>query len=298
MVKSRGLGRGLDALIPRGAVSVPAGGAADEAAPRRGELVLNLRLADIDPNREQPRKGFDAEGLTQLAQSIKNVDVLQPIIVSATGGGRYRIVAGERRWRAARLAGLAAIPAVVREYDAAHTREAALIENLQRDGLNPVDEAMAIRSLMDDLNATQEQIASRLGKSRPAVANALRLLSLPDEVLAMVKAGKLSSGHARALAGLDDPARQLKLAQLAVKNGWSVRQLEAAVKLPDGGNGRPKLSKLPELNNMERMAREVFGTKAQLAGTLDRGRLTLNYYSRDDLDRIYEVLEMLRQYEQ
>ena len=191
MAKSRGLGRGLDALIPTSAMPV------EEAMPparhHDGESVIKLSLADIDPNREQPRKQFDVDGLEQLAASIRNVGVLQPIIVCATEGGRYRIIAGERRWRAARLAGLSTIPAIVRKMDAAHTREAALIENLQRDDLNPVEEAQAIRQLMDDFGATQEQIAERLGKSRPAIANSVRLLTLPDEVLAFVRDGKLTA---------------------------------------------------------------------------------------------------------
>ena len=291
MAKSRGLGRGLDALIPRAAEPVPA----EAERPREGEVVLSLSLADIDPNREQPRKRFDAEGLEQLAQSIRNVGVLQPIIVCATEGGRYRIIAGERRWRAERLAGVSTIPALVRELDAAHTREAALIENLQRDDLNPVEEARAIRQLMDDFGATQEQIAQRLGKSRPAIANAVRLLTLPEEVLALVSEDKLTAGHARALVALDDPKRQIKLARLAVEHNWSVRQMEAAAQLPADGGGHAKPPRLPELTDMERMAREVFGTRAQLTGTLDKGKLTLSYYSRDDLDRIYEVLEIIRQ---
>ena len=296
MAKSRGLGRGLDALIPTSAM--PGEEAMPSARHHDGESVIKLSLADIDPNREQPRKQFDMDGLEQLAASIRNVGVLQPIIVCATEGGRYRIIAGERRWRAARLAGLSTIPAIVRKMDAAHTREAALIENLQRDDLNPVEEAQAIRQLMDDFGATQEQIAERLGKSRPAIANSVRLLTLPDEVLAFVRDGKLTAGHARALAGLDDKDRQIRLAQLAVEHNWSVRQIEAAAQLPAGNVEHKKPPKLPELTDMERMAREVFGTRAQLTGTLEKGKLTLSYYSRDDLDRIYEVLECIQQGEQ
>ena len=295
MAKSRGLGRGLDALIPTAAPKAQE----QPAVPQReGEAVLKLSLADINPNREQPRKRFETEALEQLAQSMRNVGVLQPIIVSATEGGRYRIIAGERRWRAARLAGLSTIPAIVRDMDAAHTREAALIENLQRDDLNPVEEAQAIRQLMDDFGATQEQIAGKLGKSRPAIANAVRLLTLPDEVLELVREGKLTAGHARALVVLDDPERQIKLALMAVEKGWTVRQIEAAAQLPAGGTEHKRPPRLPELTDMERMAREVFGTRAQMSGTLEKGKLTLSYYSRDDLDRIYEVLEIIQQSEQ
>ena len=152
--------------------------------------------------------------------------------------------------------------------------------------------------MMDDFGATQEQIAERLGKSRPAIANSVRLLTLPDEVLAFVRDGKLTAGHARALAGLDDKDRQIRLAQLAVEHNWSVRQIEAAAQLPAGNVEHKKPPKLPELTDMERMAREVFGTRAQLTGTLEKGKLTLSYYSRDDLDRIYEVLECIQQGEQ
>ena len=297
MAKSRGLGRGLDALIPDNIASAGEDVLSAHHHPS-GENVLKISLADIDPNRDQPRKNIDTEGQEQMAASMRNVGVLQPIIVCATEGGRYRIIAGERRWRAARLAGLKAIPAIVRDMDAAHTRETALIENLQRADLNPVDEAQAIRQLMDDFGATQEQIAERLGKSRPAIANAVRLLTLPDDVLTFVREGKLTAGHARALAALDDPQRQIRLAQLAVENNWSVRQIEAAAQLPTGGTEQKKPPKLPELTDMERMAREVFGTRAQVTGSLEKGKLTLSYYSRDDLDRIYEVLEIIRQGEQ
>lgn len=289
MAKTRGLGRGLDALIPQ---------TPEEEESEKAEKVLQLALSDIDPNREQPRRTFDQEALEQLADSIRNVGVLQPILVMPTEGGRYRIIAGERRWRASRLAGLTTIPAIVREMDKVHTMEAALIENLQRNDLNPVDEAQAIRQLMVDFGATQEQIAQRLGKSRPAIANSVRLLTLPEEVLQFVRDGKLTAGHARALAALDDPARQIRLAELAVKGGWSVRQTEAAAQLTPMAEGEKRAPKLPEFTNMERMAREVFGTRAQISGSLEKGKLTLSYYTRDDLDRIFEVLETISQSEQ
>ena len=290
MAKNRGLGRGIEALIPS-ENDAPLTGSEPRDA---GERVLELSLADIDPNRTQPRRSFDNAALEELANSIRNVGVLQPILVSAQADGRYMIIAGERRWRAARLAGLSVIPAIVRGMDEAHTREAALIENLQRDDLNPVDEAMAIKQLMQDFGETQERIAERLGKSRSAVANSVRLLTLPDEVLSYLRQGKLSAGHARALVALDDPNRQLTLAKLAVENGWSVRQMEAAAQAkPRSGQQAIKPPKAPELKELERMAREAFGTRAQLSGTAERGKLTLSYYSRSDLDRIYEVLEML-----
>ena len=297
MAKKLGLGRGLSAILPDVEEVVESVGHQYEPAAVPADAVVEIRLGDIDPTRDQPRKKFDDEALAQLADSIRHSGVLSPILV-ARSGDRYTIIAGERRWRAARLAGLSTIPAIVRAMDAAHTREAALIENLQRDDLNPVEEAQAIRQLMDDFGATQEQIAQRLGRSRPAVANAVRLLTLPEEVLELVREGKLTAGHARALIALEDPERQIKLANLAVQNNWTVRQIEAAAQLPAGGAPQSKPPRLPELTDMERMAREVFGTRAQLTGTLEKGKLTLSYYSRDDLDRIYEVLELIQQGEQ
>ena len=189
----RGLGRGLGALLGEDVVSPAEEKAADE--------VLNLEIRLIDPNREQPRRDFDEEALQELAASIQAVGVIQPIIVCREGE-RYTIVAGERRYRAARLAGLEQIPAIVRDWEKQTRLEAALIENLQRDDLNPVEEAMGVKKLMEETGLTQEQAAQRLGKSRPAVANLLRLLTLPESVIRMLREGKLTAGHARALVGL------------------------------------------------------------------------------------------------
>ena len=190
----RGLGRGLGALLGEDVVSPAEEKAADE--------VLNLEIRLIDPNREQPRRDFDEEALQELAASIQAVGVIQPIIVCREGE-RYTIVAGERRYRAARLAGLEQIPAIVRDWEKQTRLEAALIENLQRDDLNPVEEAMGVKKFMEETGLTQEQAAQRLGKSRPAVANLLRLLTLPESVIRMLREGKLTAGHARALVGLE-----------------------------------------------------------------------------------------------
>ncbi|MBR2571687.1 MAG: ParB/RepB/Spo0J family partition protein [Clostridia bacterium] len=279
-----GLGRGLDALM---------GGTAEEAlsaAAEAGDAVQELRVSEIDPNKKQARKSFDEAALKELAESISQVGVIQPVIV-APNGKRYQLIAGERRWRAAMLAGLNTIPAIVRDWDTAKKMEASLIENLQRENLNPVEEALGIRSLMDQCGYTQEQAASRLGKSRPAVANLLRLLALPAEVLELVKSGKLSSGHARALCALDDPKRQIRLADLCVNEGWTVRQLENIVKLPETHTVREKPPRDPAFEQMEHMARVVFGTKAVLDGNATKGRLVINYYSAEDLQRIWDALE-------
>ena len=276
-----GLGRGLEALL----------GGDQLKAPEPGDQVLSIRLQDIDVNREQPRRTFDEEGLRELSDSIRSVGVVQPILV-ARSGSRYSIIAGERRFRAARMAGLSEIPAIVRDYDAKRRLEIALIENLQREGLNPVEEAMGVRALIAECGYTQEQAASRLGKSRPAIANLLRLLTLPEAVLDMLKKGELSAGHARALAGLESAEQQVRLANLARAQALSVRQLERICQQQEKpAEKKPKPRPAAELVKLESMARDVFGTRVKLEGDEKRGRLTLSYSSYEDLERIWEVLD-------
>ena len=200
--KKKGLGRGLDALLPE----------ADELLPN---VVQEIPLGDIDPNTDQPRRSFPEEAMAQLAASVKEQGVLQPLLVVEQPGGRYRIVAGERRWRAARQAGLSTVPCIVRDMDMIRQMEVSLIENLQREDLNPMEEAAAIRALMQQCGYTQEAVATRLSKSRPAIANLLRLLTLPKEVAQMVRDGLLSAGHARVLAGLDREEDKLAAAGAA-----------------------------------------------------------------------------------
>lgn len=295
----RGLGRGLGALL---------GDAIEETAPVAAEPVETSAAAPapevdavrvlpihiIDPNREQPRRTFDEEALKELAASIQAVGVLQPIIV-APSGERFTIIAGERRYRASRLAGLDEIPAIVRDWDSQKRLEAALIENLQRDDLNPVEEAMGVRQLMDEAGLTQEKVAERLGKSRPAVANLLRLLNLPDSVKEMLREGKLSAGHARALVTVD-PKRQVQLANLTVQQGWSVRQLERICAQPVKEEvKKPRMAKDQQIKELESMARELFGTRVRLDGNTESGRITLFYYNADDLQRIWDVMEMAKE---
>ncbi len=286
----RGLGRGLGALLGEDVVAErPAGPEQEDADAVR---LLPIRL--IDPNREQPRRSFDEDALKELAASIRAVGVIQPIIV-APEGERYRIIAGERRYRASRMAELEEIPSIVRDWDKQRRMEAALIENLQRDDLNPIEEANGVRRLMDESGLTQEKVAERLGKSRPAVANLLRLLTLDDSVQRLVVEGKLSAGHARALAGVDR-ARQVQLANLTVQQGWSVRQLERICAQPvkEPAPHAPRVRD-QQISQLEGMAREIFGTRAKLDGTHQSGRLTLYYYSEDDLQRIWDVLEMAKE---
>jgi len=284
--KTRGLARGLDALLPE----------LDTTAPGAGQEIA---VGDIDPNPDQPRRVFSEESIRQLAQSISDQGVLQPILVTPMPGGRYRIVAGERRWRAAREAGLTAVPCIVREMDVVQQMEIALIENLQREDLNPIEVAQGIQSLMKQCGYTQETVAQRLAKSRPAVANLLRLLTLPEGIIAMVRQGTLSAGHARVLAGLDDDAMKQQLASRTIAEGWSVRQLEtAAALLRQDSKKLPKTEKklktLPaELTELETLCRETFGMRATLTGTAKKGKIVLQYYSQDELERLNELLQQM-----
>ena len=279
-MKRGGLGRGLDVLLPQ-----------------NGELletvVRDISIDEIDPNASQPRRDFDKEALEQLADSIREAGVLSPILV-VENGMRYRIVAGERRYRAARLAGLNTVPCIVRSMTNEQQMEAALIENLQRQDLNPIEEAAAIRSLMQECGYTQEQAARKLGKSRPAIANALRLLNLPKAVTDRVVTGDLSAGHARVLAGLDSEARQLELAHQCVLHGYSVRKLEELAKArPAAHQAAPKREAGPELLALQNAMREALGLKTTLSGTETRGKITLSYNSAQELEHLYEVIGRL-----
>lgn len=279
----KGLGRGLDALL-----EPYAGPEADRDAANR---VREISVRDIDTNRAQPRKSFDEAALRELADSIRVHGVVQPLLVRPNGS-RYTIVAGERRFRAARLAGLETVPVLAAEYDEAQMQEVALIENLQREDLNPVEEAAAIRFLMQQHDLTQEEVSERLGKSRPAIANALRLLNLDRNVLELVRTGALSAGHGRALAAVTDAATQERLADECVRLGYSVRALESRVRnLQAGKKPSKKAAPAPhsgDLAQAERALRDRLGTRVRIAGDERRGRITIEYYSADDLQRIYE----------
>ena len=281
--KSHGLGRGLDALLPEADESLSGG-------------VQEIAIGDIDPNPDQPRRVFQEESIAQLAQSIREQGVLQPILVTPEDGGRYRIVAGERHWRASRAAGLDAVPCLVRDLDVIQQMEIALVENLQREDLNPIEAARGIRSLMQQCGYTQEAVANRLSKSRPAVANLLRLLTLPEEVMALVERGALSAGHARVLAGMEDDAAKLALARETVDKGYSVRQLEAlaASRKPKVKQPAPARHALPtELRELESRVRETLGVRATLSGTAKKGKIILQYYSQEELEHLSDLLSRL-----
>ena len=279
-MKKTGLGRGLDALLP-------------ESSDLENTVSM-IAMTELDRNPDQPRREFDEASLQALADSIREAGVLQPLLV-VEKNGRYRIVAGERRFRAARIAGLKAVPCIVRDFTPAEQLEAALIENLQREDLNPIEEASALKQFMETCHYTQEQAARRVGRSRPAVANSLRLLTLPETVQEDVRAGRISAGHARVLAGLEDEKRQVALAQLVILEGLSVRALEKMAAQPEPvSRPRPAPRPLPlELQDMEARMRETFGLRTVFKGNRKRGKIILQYETEDDLERLYQCLERL-----
>ncbi len=275
-----GLGRGLEALIPKG-----------EQA-RTGFAVIPIER--VSPNPHQPRALFDEEALASLAASIVEVGVLQPIIVREAEEGSYTLVAGERRWRAARKVGLKEIPAIIRESDDRSLLTEALVENLQREDLSPLEEATAYQELLEDFGLTHEEVGNRVGKSRSAVTNSLRLLQLPAAIQGKLERGELSAGHARALLGLDDRKFAEHIAERAVKEGWSVRQVEDAVRARNQATGdqrpgrRVDVPRPAAIVELENRLRERLSTRVKIKYANDRGKLIVDFTSLDDLERIYK----------
>ncbi len=272
-VRKGGLGKGLDSLFM-------------DNTTEESDSARTLRISELEPNRDQPRKEFDPAALAELADSIAAVGVIQPLIVRPIVGGGYQIVAGERRWRAAQSAGLTEVPVVIRELSDKEVDEIALIENLQREDLNPVEEAEGYRHLMNEYGMTQEQVAGRVGKSRPSVANAVRLLELPDSVLGMLTAGDLTVGHVRPLLGLHDEESMVKIACQAVKKKLTVRDVEKQVKKEKGESNASKKVQ-PERDNyfdeVEIALSMTLGRKVKVVGTSEKGTLEVDFFSNDDL---------------
>lgn len=277
--KQRGLGRGLDSLFEQNTV--------DEQ-----EKVVSLRLTEIVPNREQPRKQFDEEGISELAASITQHGLLQPLTVRPLADGTYQLVAGERRWRASRLAGLDEVPVIVREMNDREAAEIALIENLQREDLNPMEEAVGLSTLMETYGLTQEETAKAVSKSRPAVTNALRLLHLPAAVRDLVGSGQLSAGHARAILSFADEEQQVAAAKAAVENGWSVREVERQAKkartarevsreTPAKGFARDSF-----FDEVELALTEHLGRRVKVSASGGKGTLQLEFYDKEDLQAL------------
>lgn len=278
MSQKRGLGRGLESLIP---VSGP-----------KEEGFAEIEIDQIRPNPHQPRRGFDDESIAVLADSIKSVGLLQPVVVRPDPDGGYFLVAGERRWRAARRAGLGRIPAVVRVSEDREWLTAALVENLQRADLNPLEEAAAFQQLLEDFGLTHEEVGRRVGRSRAAVTNSIRLLGLPTSIQARLASGELSAGHARALAAIEDRAFAEHVAKRAVAEGWSVRQVEDAVRLRRGGRETPQVREIrpAEIIELEMRLADRLGSKVKVNFRNGRGALRIDYRSLEELERIYRRL--------
>ena len=300
---AKGLGKGFDDLLQDTGAAYEEmfknHRGAFEYTEEERKNAEDMSLDVIFPNPNQPRKNFDEQALKELADSIQRHGVIMPIVVNDNGDGRYMIIAGERRFRASKMAGKSSIPVVIRKYSDREIKEISLIENLQREDLNPIEAATAMKQLMVDYRLTQDELAERIGKSRPAVANTLRLLNLCPEVMMMVAEGRLSAGHARAIVPL--PAdEQISFAQDAVKNQSSVREIEKKVRaynippevLEERKKKKRALASIELKQLIERM-RFTFRTKVSLIGTDKKGRIYIDYYSRDDLERIAEILDII-----
>ena len=295
----KGLGKGLEALFSvydeENEKEENINNVTSNNVKRDNDGVLEIPIDEVHPNPNQPRKNFDQTALEELAQSIKNHGVIQPLVVNKEDNG-YMIIAGERRWRASKIAGLEFVPCIVKNYTEKQIKEIALIENLQREDLNPVEAAKAIKQLMDEYNFTQEIVADRIGKSRPNVTNLLRLLSLYPDVLKLVENGRLSAGHARCLVVVSDYTTQLKFANMACDNKMSVRDLEKTVKnyLNPKKLSNQKSEQSVELKELVNEMQRIFSTKVSVIGNDKKGRIYIDYYSRDDLDRIAELIELAK----
>lgn len=314
-VRKGGLGKGLDSMIPvypKENAKKPQSSSSrttkkSEKASKAQTVVkeaedgdvIRVRISKIEPNREQPRQVFDETALGELADSIKQYGLIQPLVVKKKGDA-YEIIAGERRWRASRMAGLKEVPVIVREISEQESMELALIENIQREDLNPMEEAKAYRRLLDEFDLTQEEMAKKVSKSRAAVANAMRLLKLDDAVQKMVEENQLSAGHARALAAIADPEIQKKAAQQIVENGLSVRETEKLVKKLTSEGSKPKKEEKEPVNEavelvyrqMEDKMKASLGTKVSICnGKNNKGHIEIEYYSMDELERIFDLLK-------
>ena len=303
MAKKTRLGKGLGALIGGDTETekVPDAEPEKKTEEKKSEepgKELFLKVSMIEPNKEQPRKKFDEDQLKELADSMKQYGVLQPLLVQKKGNF-YEIIAGERRWRDAKLAGLKEVPAVIREYDEQQKMEIALIENVQREDLNPIEEAMAYKRLMEEFHLKQEEIADRVSKNRTTITNSMRLLKLAEEVQKMLVEGVLSSGHARALLGLEDKKAQVMMAERILAEGLSVRDVERLVK----SFGKTKKKKEKEsdavtlaFQHMEEKMKAIMGTKVSInRKDKNKGRIEIEYYSPAELERIIELIESIRQ---
>lgn len=284
MAKKTGLGKGLDALFSTSLVEEP----------EENEVVQNLKLSEIEPNKDQPRRIFDEESLNELAESIKNYGVIQPIIVSKKDNF-YQIVAGERRWRASKKAGLTEIPAIVRENDEQKNREIALIENIQREDLNPIEKAIAMKELLEKYQLTQQQLSDKLGISRSGIANTIRVLNLDERVIKLVQEGLLTEGHCRTLLRVEDPDKQYETAKYMIESGDSVREAEKQINLKQRKEKSVKKTNNTRYNalyrDIEDSFRSFFGSKVKLNAGPRAGKIIIEYSSNEELARLLEIVK-------
>lgn len=274
-----GLGKGLDALF---------GPAPEEEQMQENDTLKNLKIIEVEPNRDQPRKRFDQEALEELAESIKEYGLIQPIVVTQKDG-YYSIIAGERRWRASKIAGLKEIPAIIREDNEKINSEIALIENMQREDLNPVEKAMGIKTLIDNYGMSQEEVAKKLGKGRSTVANWVRVLNLEPRVLEMAKEGKISEGYCKALLAITDPEKQYQTAIQMLERGSTVRQVEKKAKTKESKEEQNRNHIL--YKSIEDNFQSFFGSKVRLDAGKRRGKIIIEYTSNDDLERILDLIK-------
>ena len=279
MAKKTGLGKGLDALF---------GPTPEEEQLKENDTLKNLKISEVEPNREQPRKHFDQEALEELSQSIKEYGLIQPIVVTKKDG-YYSIIAGERRWRASKLAGLKEIPAIIRDDDEKINSEISLIENMQREDLNPYEKALGIRTLIDNYGLSQEDVAKKLGKGRSTIANWVRVLNLEPRVLEMAKKGKLTEGHCKALLAITDPEKQYSAAIQMLERGETVRQVEKKAKRKETREEQNRNHIL--YKSIEDNFQSFFGTKVKLDAGKRRGKIIIEYTSNDDLERILDLIK-------
>jgi len=300
--KKGGLGRGLEALFadsvpvtrevkPAETAAKPAKKSTEKAEP--AETVQYISIHDVKPNANQPRKVFDEEKIAELAASIKENGIIQPLIVRKKGKG-YEIVAGERRWRASVKAELKEVPCIVRELDDEQNMLLAIVENMQREDLNPMEEAEGLNQMIAAYGLTQEQVSKSIGKSRPYIANSLRLLKLPTEIQDMISEGNLSAGHGRALVSVPDEARQTEIARKILKDGLSVRETEKlAAEKDEPRKRRTRKPKDPDVARVEADLKEALGTRVNIKRTGRKGKIEIEFFSRDELERLIEMLESL-----
>ena len=295
----KGLGRGLDALFSIYEDTQEENEQeivkSEQNIQKNGVEELDIRL--VDPNKNQPRKYFEPTALRELSESIKQHGVIQPIIVNKESNNRYTIIAGERRFRASIIAGLSTIPAIVKNMSQREVKEVALIENLQREDLNPIEAAKAIKQLMNDYQLTQDEVADKIGKSRPLVANTLRLLMLSPSVIELIEKNIISAGHGRCLVTITDYAKQLELANIVIEKKLSVRDLEKLVqgdKLQNiTSSNQIKTAQSIELKELRHRMQRLFGTKTKITGDDNKGKIIIEYYNRDDLDRLSQLISKI-----